>query len=438
MSDTNGHPEPTAPVRAEIALLGAMLRDRTYQKIPAVLKTVTAEDFTQPKHQAIFRAIIGVMDGSAGFSLDRVLGESPTAGKEILDIWQQSATSGDAEYWSEIVRENGIFNRLRLAGQDIHSRATQQQGSPSEQLADAEKLLWDISQGAIGGKPVPLNEALSAATDRINARCTHGQTGVLTGLVDLDRMLSGFQASELAIIAARPSCGKTAMGVGLAIHAAKNGIPVFLVSLEQSHVELGERILCGESRVSSTLTRGGMVSAMDAHALAAARHNLHSLPITIDDASSQTMTRILSTARAEKIRNKTGLIVLDYLQLVTPENKNERREEQVAGISRRLKHLARELTIPVVAMAQLNRQAEERTPRLSDLRESGSIEADADTVILLSRAADDKGQTATVEITANVAKQRNGPTGDLKLAFFGELLRFDDYLEDPNRSRGSR
>jgi replicative DNA helicase len=256
-------------------------------------------------------------------------------------------------------------------------------------------------------------------------------SGLPTGYIDLDDKTAGLQNSELIIIAARPSVGKTAFALNLVRHiAVEEAQPVFFVSLEQSRIELAERLLCCQARVDSHKLRKGHLSADDIQKLSEAGEVLRPAKLWIDDSPGQGMLRIAANARRLKLRHKIGLVVIDYLQLIEPDNRRDSRQEQVANISRRLKFLARELQIPVVALAQVNRSSEDRQdhrPRLADLRESGSIEQDADTVMLLHRPEMyEPGQhEGTVEVL--IAKQRNGPTGEITLTYIKQFMRFENF-----------
>jgi replicative DNA helicase len=258
--------------------------------------------------------------------------------------------------------------------------------------------------------------------------------GVPSGLIDLDKLTCGFQKNELIIIAARPSVGKTALGLQLAAHAAiECGLPTLFVSLEQARTELADRLLCSFGGIGSYEMRRGNLSTDEQERLMNTGAILARSPMHLDDSAQQGMMRIASNARRLKSRADLQILFVDYLQLIDPESGNNRanRQEQVGAISRRLKFLARELQIPVVAMAQLNRGAEDRgagRPKLSDLRESGAIEQDADTVILLHRTEENSNHD-TAEIMAIVAKQRNGPTGEVNLRYTKRFMKFENAAE---------
>ncbi|MBV9126434.1 MAG: DnaB-like helicase C-terminal domain-containing protein, partial [Planctomycetes bacterium] len=240
---------------------------------------------------------------------------------------------------------------------------------------------------------------------------------------------------ELVILAARPSHGKTALALNIARHiGVEEQLPLFFVSLEQSRVELAERLLCCQARVDSHKLRKGMLSSDDMQKLIEAGGILRNAKLFIDDTPAQGMLRIAANARRLKLRQSIRLVIVDYLQLIEPDNRRDSRQEQVANISRRLKFLAKELTIPVLALAQVNRSSEDRMdhkPRLADLRESGSIEQDADTVMLLHRPEMyEPGQHEGI-MEVNVAKQRNGPTGEITLTYLKQFMRCENFAVEP-------
>ena len=271
-------------------------------------------------------------------------------------------------------------------------------------------------------------------------------SGIATGYTDLDALTAGLQNNELVIMAARPSVGKTAFALNIIRHIiTEEKLPVFFVSLEMARIELAERLLACQSRVNSFKIRKGQLNSDDIQKLMRAGDVLKGdkksgeVKLFIDDTPSQTMLRIAANARRLKHRHGLRLVVIDYLQLIEPENRRDPRQEQVAQTSRRLKFLARELQIPVIALAQVNRASEDRQdhkPRLADLRESGSIEQDADTVMMLHRKGRyDKGDDDTT-LEVLIEKQRNGPTGAITLTYLKEYMRFENYAPDSGYNIG--
>jgi replicative DNA helicase len=276
---------------------------------------------------------------------------------------------------------------------------------------------------------------------RIDARMQrqHAYGGLETGLIDFDDLTGGLHDSELMILAARPSMGKTALALNIAEHVAIDGAqkPVLIVSLEMSALELGDRLLCSRARVNSHRLRNGQLSAEDSRRLVQTAADVSRAGLFIDDSPSRNMTEIAATARRLKRQEELALVVIDYLQLIEPDNPRDPRQEQVARISRRLKGLARELCIPVLCLAQLNRQVEatrDNRPQLSHLRESGAIEQDADVVVFVHReefyqTSEEDRARVKGQADLMIRKQRNGPTGDIKLTWLHEFTRFENWQQ---------
>jgi replicative DNA helicase len=434
---------PPQSQEAERSVLGSMLRDNGM--IGDVLQIIRPENFYSDAHQKIFLAIISLYD--KGHPVDLVvLVDKLKELKQIEDIggyaylavlWDAAPTAANAEYYARIVRDRAIVRSLIHSCNAIQRDAFDQAMPADELLESAERKILDIAQMGITGQTYTLNDAIKEAYDRIDTRHQQDQnsiSGIPTGFVDLDEKTAGLQNSELIIIAARPSHGKTAFALNVARHVAvDHGQPVLFVSLEQSRIELAERLLCCQARVDSHKLRKGHLSSDDLQKLIEAGGLMRNAKLFIDDTPGQGMLRIAANARRLKLRHGIKLVMVDYLQLVEPDNRRDNRQEQVANISRRLKFLARELAIPVVALAQVNRSSEDRqdhTPRLADLRESGSIEQDADTVMLLHRPEMyEPGQHEGI-LEIHVAKQRNGPTGELTLTFLKQFMRFENFAVD--------
>jgi replicative DNA helicase len=417
-----------------------MLRDNG--AIGDVLQIVRAENFYLDAHQKIFQSIQALYD--RGHPVDLVmLAETLKEQQHIEDVggyaylaelWDAAPTAANAEHYARIVRDKAIVRNLIHASTEVLRDAYDQAMPADELLEGAERKILDIAQMGITGQTYTLGQALSEAYDRIDTRSQRDHmsiSGLSTGFIDLDDKTAGLQNSELIVVAARPSVGKTAFALSLVRHiAVEENRPVFFVSLEQSRIELAERLLCSQARVDSHKLRKGHLSSDDMQKLIQAGEVLRNARLFIDDTPGQGMLRIAANARRLKLRHKIALVVVDYLQLIEPDNRRDSRQEQVANLSRRLKFLARELKIPVVALAQVNRSSEDRQdhrPRLADLRESGAIEQDSDTVMLLHRPEMyEPGQhEGTVEVI--VAKQRNGPTGEITLTYLKQFMRFENF-----------
>lgn len=439
---SSGDRVPPHDRSAERQTLGACLRLNA--AIGDVLQFVRAEDFYADAHQKIFAAIVHLYD--AGKPADTVtVAELLIQRHQIDDIggpaglwalWDETPTAANAEWYARIVRDKAVLRRLEHHANQTLTEVRDKSGPAETVLESAEKRLFEVAQFGVGNTTHELADVLRETTARIDDRLSgQAAAGISTGYLDLDDKTGGLHDSEFIIVAARPSVGKTVFGLNLARNAIRDGHAVFFVSLEQSRCELVERMLCCEGYVDSHRMRKGSINTEDSGRLNEALGRLLPLQMHIDDTPGQTMLRIAANARRLKLRKGIRLVVIDYLQLITPEDRRAVRQEQVASISRRLKLLARELQIPVVVMAQLNRGVEDRQnqrPRLSDLRESGSQEQDADEVLLLHRPGMQDGKDETSGSPVDVmevviGKQRNGPIGDLKLSYRKAFYRLENY-----------
>ncbi|MCS7046417.1 MAG: replicative DNA helicase [Gemmataceae bacterium] len=436
-----GRPDRAPPHdrEAERGILGSMLRDNAL--IPEIVQLVRASDFYIFAHQKIFEALVAlaVTQGKpadpvtlANYLKENQLVEDTGGYAYIIELWDAAPSAGNHRYYAEIIRQKAIVRNLIHACNELAADAVDEARPPQELLDTAERRILEIAEQSVTGNTATLQEAIRDALTRLDVRNKKGDRGwggVPTGFVDLDTLTAGFQESELIIIAARPSVGKTAFALNILRHVVvEEHMPALFVSLEQSRVEIAERLLCNQARLRSDRLRKGYLSMEERDRLHAAIDVLGQASLFIDDTPGQNMLRIAANARRLKLRHNIRIVVIDYLQLIDPETRGrESRQEQVAVISRRLKFLARELKIPVVALAQVNRASEDRAdhrPRLSDLRESGAIEQDADTVFLLHRPEyHEPGQKEGI-VEVIVGKQRNGPTGEVTLYFEKEFMRF--------------
>jgi len=425
---------------SERSVLGSMFRSNDV--IGDVVQILNVDNFYSDAHQKIYKAMIVLYE--AGKPVDLVvLTEALKQANQIDDVggygalaelWDAAPTAANAVHYAHIVRDRSIVRSLINVGNEILRDAYDQVGPADELLHQATGKMLDVAERGVTGRVYGMDKMLEETFDRIDQRQTRGGSsisGISSGYPDLDEVTAGFQNSEMIIIAARPSVGKTAFALNLIRNiAVDEKSTVLFCSLEQSRVEIVERLLCSHARVDAQKLRKGLMNAEDMERLIAASGVMRNAKIFIDDSPGQGMLRIAANARRLKLRNDLKMVVIVYLQLIEPENRSDPRQEQVAQISRRLKGLARELSIPVIALAQVNRSSEDRQdhkPRLSDLRESGSIEQDADTVILLHRPerfepGQHEGLTEVI-----IGKQRNGPVGEITLTFNKNMMRFENF-----------
>jgi replicative DNA helicase len=427
---------------AERSILGSMLRDNRI--IPDLVQRVRAEDFYVFGHQKIFEAIttLAVEEGKAAdiitlanWLTENKLLEDAGGNSYLVDLWDAApGSAGNARHYADIVRQKAIIRNLIHACNDLSQQAYDQAMPANELLDTAERRILEIAEMGITGDTKTLQEAINEAYVRLDQRKQRGDaeySGIPTGYVDLDSLTAGLQNSELIIVAARPSVGKTSFALNVVRHVVvEERLPVLFVSLEQARVELAERLLCCQARVDSHRLRKGHLNSDEIEKLFEAGDVLSQAKLFIDDTPGQNMLRIAANARRLKLRHDLRMVVIDYLQLIDPDDKRDNRQEQVAAISRRLKFLARELNIPVIALAQVNRSSEDRQnhrPRLSDLRESGALEQDADMVVLLHRPDyHEPGQHEGI-VEVIIGKQRNGPTGDVTLMYVKQFMRFENF-----------
>lgn len=434
---------PSSP-EVEAAVLGAMLIDK--EAIAKVLNIINADSFYLPAHQMIFEAMISLFESNEPVDTVSVYEElkkrnqiENVGGAAYLSQLAQNVSSpAMIEFHSKIIVEKQILRSLITNAHLIEKDAYEGTKDAFDILDDAERRIFEISEVQIKRNYQGMDIAVKNALEYIEA--IHSQSyhtfAVPSGFYELDQMLGGFQRSDLIIIAARPSMGKTAFALSVARNAAiDHNIPVGIFSLEMSTMQLIIRLLCAEGRLNAHLVRTGKLPHEDGAKLSKNAHRLIKAPIYVDDSPAQTVLEIRAKARRLKAEKKIGMIIIDYLQLMQGPPKAENREKEISHISRSLKSLAKELNIPVIALAQLNRAVESRAdkrPMLSDLRESGSIEQDADVVIFLNRPEvyglqkdeEDNSTEGIAEVI--IGKQRNGPTGKVRLAFIKEYARFEN------------
>ncbi len=431
---------PPHNLEAEESLLGAMLLSR--DAIASAMEICKPDDFYKSSHGHIFLAITSLF--SQGEPADWVTvteelrrrGLLETIGDPSVFVSLQANTPsiGNADYYARIIEEHALLRRLVGVAGEITELGYSVPEDVSDVLDRAESLVFDVAQRRVVDSMTPLRDLLGDGLDHLQRLYDQGDaiTGLATGYSDLDQLLAGLQPSNLVVVGARPSMGKTAFALGMVAHAGiKLNVPTLLFSLEMSHMELTQRLLGSEARVDANRMRTGKLREGDWSKVGNAISRMSEAPIFIDDNPNLTVMDIRARARRLKSREGLGLVVVDYLQLMTGRHGAENRQVEVSEISRGLKILARELEVPVVALSQLSRgleQRQDKRPMLADLRESGSIEQDADVVMFIYR--DEIYNPEAVESQGvaeiHVAKHRNGPTGVERLAFIGHHTRFDN------------
>ncbi len=427
---------PPHNLEAEESLLGAMLLSR--DAIATALERCSAADFYRPSHAQIFHAVTTLYAQGEPADAVTVAEELRRAGalEEVGDtaalVALQSNTPAisSAGRYATIVEEHALLRRLIGVSSEIAEIAFELPEDVGLAVDRAESMVFEVAQRRTTDSVMALQELLSQSLDRLEELYGRGEsiTGVPTGFHDLDEHLAGLQPSNLLVVGARPSMGKTAFALGIAANAAVQGTPVLFFSLEMSHLELAQRVLCAEARVDASRMRNGRLLEGDWPKISNAIGRIGNAPLHIDDNPNVTVMDIRARARRMKARDGLGLVIVDYLQLMTGRTAAENRQVEISEISRGLKILARELEIPVLALSQLSRNLESRAdkrPMLADLRESGAIEQDADVVMFIYRDEIYNSESAdrgSAEII--VAKHRNGPTGVIELAFVGNYARF--------------
>jgi len=430
---------PPQNIEAEQAVLGSMLIEE--DAIPFVIDILDATCFYKEANRKIFEAVLSLYDAHNVVDLITLTDELKK--KNILDevggasyltsLVDGVPTAANVQHYALIVKEKYILRNLINSATKIVKEGYESKENVGELLDRAERIIFEISDRRAEAGYVPLKDIIKDSIetiDKLYQRKAH-VTGIPTGFVNLDRDTAGLQASDLIIVAGRPSMGKSALAVSIAEHAGVvEKIPVGFFSLEMSKEQFVQRMLCSHARVDAHKVRSGYLSPSDWPRLTSAAGKLSEAPIYIDDTPAISALELRAKARRLKSHHGIKLFIVDYLQLMRGSARSENRQQEISEISRSIKALARELNVPIIAISQLSRAVESRQdhrPQLSDLRESGAIEQDADLVILLLReeyynpTEDNKGISEVI-----IAKQRNGPVGSLKLTFIKEYMRFEN------------
>lgn len=428
---------PPQDLVAEQSVIGSMLMDKN--AIVRVVEILAPDSFYRDAHRYIFETILELFDKGEPVDLVTVTDALRKSSKidlvggsvYVADLLNSVPTSANVEYYAKIVEEKAVLRRLIDAGTNIVAGAFEETEDVDQILDNAEKAVFDIALKRVREGFHKIDSVIKKVLDRIDSLYDKNEalTGCPTGFPDLDKLTAGFQNSDLIIIAARPSVGKTAFALNIASNVAvRNKIPVAIFSLEMSKEQLAQRMLCSEAEVNAQRLKTASLSDTGWKKLTRALGKLSEAPIFIDDSATLTSTEIRAKARRLKIERGLGLVIVDYMQLMRGRMRVENRVQEISEIARSLKTLSRELDVPVIALSQLSRAVEQRNdriPRLSDLRESGEIEQTADVVLFIHRddyynPQSDRGNLAEIII----AKQRNGPVGTIELVFRKEIAKF--------------
>src|SRR5881392_3663525 len=432
-------------IEAEQGVLGSMLISPR-EIIAECVEKINEKYFYVPAHQTIYLVLVELWNGGQGIDLitftqvlrDRNLLETVGGASAVTSLFTFVPTAANVTYYLEIVRDKYILRQIIAACTESVRRSFEEQDEVHNLLDEVEQKIFSVGEDRFKGQVLTMKDQVMEAIEAIEQLYERrgGITGIATGFAELDRMTNGLHEGEMIVIAARPSMGKTALAMNIAEHVAINEkLPVAVFSLEMSSQQLVQRLLCSRARVNLQKVRDGFLAERDFPSLTAAASKLADARIFIDDSAGLSILELRAKARRLKAQKDIKLIVVDYLQLLrsTSRRAQDNRQLEISEISAGIKGLAKELKIPIVVVAQLNRQPEARSggkPRLSDLRESGSIEQDADLVGLLVRPEiyeeDEEARAEKAgEAELIIAKQRNGPVGEIPLTFLKEFTRFE-------------
>jgi replicative DNA helicase len=449
VKDPSLHKLPPQNIEAEESILSAVLIDSS--TLLDIIEILSPEDFYRTAHQKIFAAITELYAKSEPIDLVTVANKLKEKGQledmggatYLAQLVDTVPLAVNAEHYARIIRDKSSLRKLIAQANIIVNRCFEDRGDVDEVINFAEKSIFEISENKLKRSFFPVSDLINGNIDALEERQGSGSmlTGVPSGFTRLDQLTSGFQGSDLIIVAARPSMGKTSFALNVARNAAvDSNVPVAIFSLEMSKEQLSMRLLTSEARIDSSRLRGGFFNEDDWERLTNAAGILEQAPIYIDDSADVTPMDIRAKARRLKADKGLGLVIIDYLQLMRGSTSKERRDLEISEISRSLKILAKELNVPVLALSQLNRMLEQRSdkrPMLSDLRESGALEQDADLVAFIYRDEvynQDENNPKRGKAEIILGKQRNGPVGTAFLTFLKSYTRFEDlahgsYLE---------
>lgn len=425
---------PPHNIDAEVATLGALLLDP--EALSTVLRYLRADDFYRAAHRKVYQAILALFDRNEAIDLITLCDELGRVGEleacggttRISQLTSAVPTSANVEYYARIVQALSMRRELQRIASGIIADSFDDTREVRYIIEEAERRIFEITDRQQTGSFRLAREIINQTVDAIE-RLYHSSgsyTGIPSGFPDLDNLTSGFQNSEFVVVGARPSVGKTALALTMAANiAVQQRRPVGFFTLEMSSVALMQRLLAAEARLDSNRIRSGLLRSSDFHKITDAAGRIYDAPLFIEDSPNLKLLDLRAQARRMKSNHAVEIIFIDYLTLITSENHELPRHEQIAEISRSLKALARELDLPVVTLSQVRRETEGKLPNLADLRESGSIEQDADVVMFLHRERGTDENLNDAETDLIVAKQRNGPVGKINLAFIPEYTRFE-------------
>lgn len=441
---SSGGRVPPQAVDVEMAVLGAMLLEK--EAIAKAVEVLDETAFYKPGHQQIFAAMIGLFERSEPVDLITLMDELRRRGQlekiggevYLTELTTKITSSANIEFHAHIVLEKALMRQLIASSSEVINRAFHETEDALDLLDQAEQRIFQISEQRMKKSFVSMNTAVHSTMELLES--IHGKhsgiTGVPSGFAELDNVTGGFQKSDMVIVAGRPSQGKTALVLSIARNASVlHNVPIGFFSLEMSTQQLVMRLICAEARVDAHSVRTGRLPEDEWRKLSTSVGRLYKAKIFIDDTPALGILELRAKARRLKAEHNIGLVVVDYLQLMQGPRNVQSREQEISTISRSLKALAKELSIPVLALSQLNRAVEARgdkRPMLADLRESGAIEQDADVVLFVHRPEmygidkDEDGNSTEGTSEIIVGKQRNGPTGTVRLAFVKQYARFEN------------
>ena len=440
-ADLSPHKLPPQNIEAEQSVLGGILIEN--EAINKVMEILSVDDFYRDAHQKIFSAMVNLTEKDEPVDLITLTNDlrkksqldSIGGASYLASLSDSVPTAANIEYYAKIVKEKAILRKLIQTSTEIITQSYQDRGDVEDLLDEAEQAIFQISENRVRPSFYPIKKIVKDSFEIFQRLYEKKElvTGVSSGFKGLDRMTAGFQPSDLIIIAGRPSMGKTAFCLNVAQYAAiENKVPIAIFSLEMSKEQLVIRMFCSEARVEGHRLRTGYLNESDWPKLTIAAGTLSEAPIFIDDSPALTVLELRAKARRLKGEHGLGMLVIDYLQLMNGRARVESRQQEISEISRSLKALAKELNIPVIAVSQLSRKTEERQgmrPQLSDLRESGAIEQDADLILFIYRdevynRSEDNPNKGKAELI--IGKQRNGPIGKIEMAFLDKFTAFKE------------